>query len=97
MIGQLNTRTKDQDHAVVVDIILIYDSNDKVTQTELTGRVNELRDFIRNYFQTKDHTELAPDNEEKLKQEIIEILNTRYLDTSNILKVVFKKLDVMEL
>jgi flagellar FliL protein len=97
LIGQLNTRTRDQTHTVVVDMLLEYDLNNNAAATELTGRVNQLRDFTRNYFAGKHHTELEPENEVTLKQEIRELLNTRYLDTAKVRGVLFNKLDVMEL
>jgi flagellar FliL protein len=97
MIGQMNVRTRDQLHTAVVDMILEYDLNNNAAQTELTGRVAQLRDFTRHYFSGKYYNELEPENENVLKQEIREILNTRYLDTARIRGVLFNKLDVMEL
>jgi flagellar protein FliL len=97
LIGQINTRTRDLTHAIVVDMLIEYDLNNNAAQTELTGRVNQLRDFTRNYFASKYYNELEPENEQKLKQEIREILNTRYLDTAKVRNILFNKLDVMEL
>lgn len=97
LIGQINTRTRDLTHAVVVDMLIEYDLNNNAAQNELTGRVNQLRDFTRNYFAGKYANELEPENEQKLKQEIREILNTRYLDTAKVRNILFNKLDVMEL
>jgi len=97
LIGQLNTRTKDKTHTVVVDMLIEYDLNNNAAQTELTGRVNQLRDFTRNYFASKHFDDLTPDNEDRLKQEIREILNNRYLDTAKVRGILFNKLDVMEL
>jgi len=97
LIGQINTRTRDQNHTVVVDMLLEYDLNNNAAQTELTGRVNQLRDFTRNYFASKYYSELEPESEGRLKQEIREILNTRYLDTAKVRGILFNKLDVMEL
>jgi len=97
LIGQINTRSRDQNHTVVVDMLLEYDLNNNAAQTELTGRVNQLRDFTRNYFASKYYSELEPENEGRIKQEIREILNTRYLDTAKVRGILFNKLDVMEL
>ena len=97
LIGQLNTRTRDQTHTVVVDMLIEYDLNNNAAQTELTGRVNQLRDFTRNYFAGKYYSDLTPENEDKLKQEIREILNNRHLDTARVRGILFNKLDVMEL
>ena len=97
LIGQLNTRTRDQTHTVVVDMLIEYDLNNNAAQTELTGRINQLRDFTRNYFASKYFGDLTPENEDKLKMEIREILNNRYLDTAKVRGILFNKLDVMEL
>jgi flagellar FliL protein len=97
LIGQLNTRTRDQTHTVVVDMLIEYDLNNNAAQTELTGRVNQLRDFTRNYFASKYSSDLTPENEDRLKQEIREILNNRYLDTAKVRGILFNKLDIMEL
>jgi flagellar FliL protein len=71
--------------------------NNNAAQTELTARVVQLRDFTRNYFASNRADELSPDNEEKLKNEIRELLNTRYLDTAKVRDIYFNKLDVMEI
>jgi flagellar FliL protein len=97
LIGQVTTRTRDQTHTAVVDMLIEYDLNNNAAQTELTARVNQLRDFTRQYFAAKYYNELEPENEDKLKQEIREILNTRYLDTAKVRGILFNKLDVMEL
>jgi flagellar FliL protein len=97
LIGQMSTRTRDQGHTVVVDMVIGYDLNNNAASTELTARVVQLRDFTRNYFSGKYYTELEPQNETKLKQEIRELLNTRYLDTAKVREIYFIKLDVMEM
>ncbi|MDR2768406.1 MAG: flagellar basal body-associated FliL family protein [Treponema sp.] len=97
LIGQLSTRTKDQNHTVVFDMVIGYDLNNNAASTELTARVVQLRDFTRNYFAGKYYNELEPENENILKQEIQELLNTRYLDTAKVREIYFIKLDVMEI
>jgi flagellar FliL protein len=96
LIGPVTTRTKDvTDFSVTVDLIIGYDVNDNAAQTELTQRQYELRDFVRSYFTGKYAAELQPENEARLKQEIREILNTRFLDTAKARIILFNKLDVM--
>lgn len=97
LIGPVTTRTRDLTHTVVVDMLIEYDMNNNAAQTELTARINQLRDFTRQYFTSQYYTELVPENEGKLKQEIQEILNTRYLDTARVRGILFNKLDVLEL
>jgi flagellar FliL protein len=97
LIGQVTTRTRDQNHTVVVDMLIEYDLNNNAAQTELTGRVNQLRDFTRRFFASKYYGELEPENEERLKREIREVLNNQYLDTAKVRGILFNRLDVMEL
>jgi flagellar FliL protein len=97
LIGTVTTRTKDTaNYSVTVEMIIQYDLNNNAAQTELTSRQYELRDFVRSYFSAKYAAELQPEGEAKLKQEIREILNTRFLDTAKVRNILFNKLDVME-
>jgi flagellar FliL protein len=73
-----------------------FDQSDTAASSELTSRQPELQDFVRNYFTGKYAQELQPENEARLKQDIMEILNTRFLDTGRVRIVLFNKLDVME-
>jgi flagellar FliL protein len=97
LIGSVTTRTKDTtNYSVTVDMIIQYDLNDSAAQTELISRQYELRDFVRNYFSSKYAADLLPESEARLKQEIREILNTRFLDTARVRNILFNKLDVLE-
>jgi flagellar FliL protein len=97
-IGIVRTRTKDPtSQSVVVDMAIGYDMNDKNAQTELIARRFEMQDFVRNFFSSKYARDLATENEARLKQEIIEALNTRVLNSSKAKNIVFKQLDVVEL
>ncbi|MDR1908509.1 MAG: flagellar basal body-associated FliL family protein [Spirochaetaceae bacterium] len=97
-IGSVRTRTKDATpYSVVVNMVIGYDMNDKNAQTELTSRLYELRDFVRVFFSGKYAAELQPENEARLKQEILEAINTRYLDTSRARIILFEQLDRMEM
>jgi flagellar FliL protein len=97
-INSVRTRTKDTTpYSVVVNMVIGYDMNDKNAQTELTSRLYELRDFVRTFFSGKYAAELQPENEARLKQEILEAINTRYLDTSRARIILFEQLDVMEM
>jgi flagellar FliL protein len=98
IIGPIRTRTKDDSpYAVVVDMVIGYTLNDNAAQTELTGRLYQLRDFVRSFFSSKYAAELQPENEARLKQEILEYLNTRVLDTAKARIILFNQLDVMSM
>jgi flagellar FliL protein len=96
MIGQITTRTRDPVLTnATVELILQYDLDNDAATAELAARQYDLRDFTRQYFSGKYAADLAPENETRLKNEIREILNTRFLDTAKIRNVLFLKLDVM--
>ena len=97
-IGLIRTNTKDPvPYSVVVDMVVGYDLNDNSAATELTGRLYELRDFVRSYFKSKTANELGPENELRLKQEILETLNTRVLNSGRARIILFNQLDVMQM
>jgi flagellar FliL protein len=95
-IGPIRTSTKDQiSYSVVVDLVIGYDLNDNAAQSELIGRLYELRDFVRLFFKSKMADELSPENEPRLKQEILEQLNTKVLNSARARIILFNQLDVM--
>ena len=94
-IGTIQTRTSDAIPAsVVVDIALGYDLEDKITPSELTGRIVELKDYLRSFFQRKTAAELR--NEEKIKIEIRNAINDNILSKSKIKDVRFTKYEIIE-
>ncbi|GHU09147.1 hypothetical protein FACS1894151_06340 [Spirochaetia bacterium] len=95
IIGMVRTQTSDGKHMVSVDLAMGYDENDKNIASELTARQYELKDFVRNFFKNKSASEL--ENEERIKTEILENINTRILTKSKIRKVTFDQLDVTEM
>jgi flagellar FliL protein len=97
-IGSVRTRTKDPTpYSVVVDMVIGYDMNDKNAANELTSRLYELRDFVRSFFSSQYAAALETENEARLKQEIIEALNTRVLNTTRAKIILFNQLDVVEM
>lgn len=97
-IGLIRTSTKDAlPYSVVVDMVVGYDMNDNTAASELTGRLYELRDFVRVFFKSKMADELNPENEPRLKQEILEQLNTKVLNSARARIILFNQLDVMQM
>jgi flagellar FliL protein len=95
-IGMIRTSTKDAlPYSVVVDMVIGYDLNDSSAQAELTGRLYELRDFVRVFFKGKMADDLKPESEPRLKQEILEQLNTRILNSARARIILFNQLDVI--
>jgi flagellar FliL protein len=98
LIGPVTTRTRDKTVTnITVEVVLQYDLNNVAAQTELTARQYDLRDFVRRYFSGKYAAELAPEHEERLKRDIQETLNTRFLDTAKVRNVLFLRFDMMEM
>jgi len=97
-IGQVRTMTNDPiPYSVVVEMIIHYDLNDNAAMTELNDRRLELVDFTRTFFRSKRAHDLRPENEQRLRQEIIEHLNTRILNTARVRMITFNQLDVMQI
>jgi flagellar FliL protein len=96
-IGTVTTKTKDEiNHSVSVVMNIGYDTTDVTAYSELSQRKFELQDFVRRYFAGKFADELKPEYEERLKQEIKEMLNKRYLENARVRDITFTKFDVME-
>jgi len=95
-IGTVNTQTRDGRYTITVVMNLGFDQGDTTTSSELFGRQHELRDFTRRYFASRGRDELMPENEPRLRREIMEILNTQYLSNARIRSITFARLDVME-
>jgi flagellar basal body-associated protein FliL len=94
-IGQIITKTNDdEDYAVIVEMFLGYLSEDQDAQEELAAKRRILRNFCRTYFSTKSRTDLFPGNEDAIKREIRELINSQYLDKGEIKMVLFNRLDV---
>jgi len=97
-IGQIRTSTRDMvPYSVVVDMVIGYDLNDNAAASEFTGRLYELRDFVRLFFKSKTADELRPENEPRIKQEILELLNTRLLNSGRARIILFNQLDIMQM
>ena len=98
LIGSVRTTTNDPvPWSVVVNMQLGHDENDNATATELTNRLHELQDFVRVFFKSKSARDLRPENEGRIKQEILEQINTRMLNTGRVRIVTFTQLDVMQM
>ncbi|MCL2601687.1 MAG: flagellar basal body-associated FliL family protein [Treponema sp.] len=97
-IGQVRTETNDPiPFSVVVDMVIHFDLNDTVASNELTDRLHELRDFVRLFFRSRRADDMRPENEIRLRQEIVEHLNTRILNSARVRMVTFNQLDVVQL
>jgi flagellar FliL protein len=94
-IGPITTKRLSSEQIVTVNIAIGYDSDDMATLSELESLQNELRDFVKKYFSEKFDIELTTSNEDRFEREIIEILNSRYLNKAKIRRIRFEQMDVM--
>jgi flagellar FliL protein len=94
-IGPITTKTMDEQNRIFTVIMFFaFDRNDTVTSSELSSRQIELREFVKLHLSTKYAEEFYPINEMKLKNELMEIINTLFLNTGKIKRVFFK--DIIE-
>ncbi|MDA8408926.1 MAG: flagellar basal body-associated FliL family protein [Treponema sp.] len=94
-IAEVRTRTIDAEpHTAIVKINLGLDKDDKDGPVEINARAPQIADFLRHYFAMKSAADLAPENEEQLKAELLEQLNG-ILSKRYIREVLFQRLDVI--
>ena len=74
-----------------------YYSDDNKVSLELSNKQIELHDLIKYYFMGKYADELMPEYEADIKKELRELINTRLLDSSKITRIIFQKLDIIEM
>jgi flagellar FliL protein len=95
-VGTIKTKTKDViPYSVVADVVIGYDKNDNVALVELNEKLDELKIFFSDFFRNKAHYELSPQSEEEFKSEIVELINTKVLSTSNVKIILFTQFDVI--
>jgi len=95
-LGSVTTQTwETPQQTVTVVMHLGHEPGDTVTSGELFSRRVQLQAFTRRYFAGKVADDLRPENELRLRREIMDILNTRYLSNARVRDVDFVRLDVM--
>lgn len=92
-LNPISARTLDG-YSITIELTIGYDLNDQNANNELLNRRIQLNDFIRRYFLSKNSSEIVPDKEEFIKNEIKEMLNTRFLDNARIRFLLFNKLEI---
>ena len=94
--GRITFRTNDDiPFIVTINVLLCYDKYNEKTGLELQSRINELKDFFRNYFSKKDASYYSEISEEILTANLTEILNNEILE-GKINTIIFKQFDMME-
>lgn len=94
-IGEIRTKTRDKEaHSVSVKINLGFEETDTESPIEIGKRMNQIRDYLRNFFAMKYADELAPEQEKSIKEEIRNNLNM-ILSKPTIKEVLFEQLNVL--
>jgi len=94
-VGVIKTKSADSiPSSVVMEIALGYPLDDKFTSTELTGRLIEIKDFLRSFLNHKTAAELK--NEDKIKIELRNSINDNILQKSKIRDVRFTQYEIVE-
>ena len=97
-LGLIQTTTCDNPPATVqVDVALAYKKDDKEASTEITQRTDEIKSYLKRYFNGKTAAELRnANNEDTLEIEIKNGLNNTVLSSSRIRDVLFLQKDIIE-
>lgn len=94
-IGQLTYKTKTEPAAtVIVNVILGYKEDDKNASTEISKRMYEIKDCLRQYFVYKTREELLKTDEKKFLLELKNSINDDILTTSKIYDIKFDQFDI---
>lgn len=94
-IGEIRGRTSDEvAHTVIVDIILGYELENEAVSKEISDRKPQLRDLIRNYFTRKTAGELTPENEDHLKDELLQKI-AQYMGGRKVRAIIFDSFSVL--
>ena len=92
----IRTRTADQTPFTVIARVAIgYDDNNKNLTNEINERNKKIQDLIRSYFTQRTAAEVMPKNEQVVKQELMERINT-ILSSGKIQDVIFLEYNVIE-
>jgi flagellar protein FliL len=79
-----------------VKVNLGFEITDKETPNEITARMVQIRDLLRNYFSLKRAAEMGPAQERQLKEELREKLNGM-MKAKGIKEILFERLDIVEM
>jgi len=97
-IGVIRANTRDPlPYTVVVNMAIGFDMGDNAAHTEITARRLQLHDFMLFYFKSKTADELRPENMPRIRQEMLEHINTRILNSARAREILFTQFDVMSM
>ena len=98
-IGSITIKSKEinPEYIVTIEIILGYNYGDDITTSELNARKNELREFLEEFLQkyfSEKYYSGYPKDIRDLDQQIIEILNTRFLNYGKVRYIRYNQLNI---
>lgn len=93
----IRTRTADETpYTVIARVALGYEEGNKSIQGELVSRTALLQDLIRSYFTSRTAAQVQPKNEDIVKEELRERVNS-VMRTGKIQRVIFLEYNVLPL
>lgn len=96
-IEEIRSRTADSPPATaIVRVKLGYQENDREIQSELVKRQDQIFDLIRSYFSRKNKSELTPQAEGTIKQELRERINRLLTNRNAVKEVIFMEYNLYE-
>lgn len=94
---EIRTRTSDElANTVIATVGLGHDPKNKLLTNELVSRTQKLQDLIRSYFTQRTAAQIAPKNEEIVKQELLVRVNS-ILSSGRVEDVIFLEYNVIPL
>lgn len=95
-IPEIRGRTADDTpNTVIVDPKLGYELENKRIQSELIARKEQIIDIMRQYFSRRKASELTPQHESEIKEELKERING-IMSSKGIEQIVFLQFNVIE-
>jgi flagellar FliL protein len=95
-IPEIRGRTADDTaHTVIVNPKLGYEKDNKNIQSELIARKEQIIDIMRRYFSSRKASELSPQHEPEIKEELKERVNG-IMSSKGIEQIVFLQFNVIE-
>lgn len=98
LIEQIRTRTADSPpQSVMVTVQFGYDEKNEALFSELSKRISFFTDQIRNFFSNKTASEMTPELEASLKNELKMRINDYLITDPGIENVIFPEFQIIEM
>ena len=97
-IGVIRVNTRDPlPYTVIINMAIGFDLGDNAALAEITARRLQLHDFMLFFFMARTADELRPENMPRIRQEMLEHINTRILNSARVREILFTQFDVISM